>query len=163
MAEGPTTQGGALQVRVDAGEGGSSRVFLAGVIGENTDLPRAFEALSGDVVLNLRDIERLNSIGVHHWIAILTRVLETHRVEIEELSYPFVLQANRVSNLFATAKVRSCLAPYFCAHCDASTTSVVASHEVAQLPSGAPERRCPSCGGTMEFDELDSYFDFLRG
>jgi hypothetical protein len=161
MAESGTSSSGTLQFTVEPGAVGPTRVRLSGAIGEDADLGGAFPAGPGDLVLNLRDIERMNSMGVHHWIRALREALTTCRVELEELSYAVVLQANRVANIFAQAVIRSCCAPYFCPACDRSVTCTVTPAEL-DAHANVPARSCETCGGPLEFDELGAYFDFLR-
>jgi hypothetical protein len=163
MAEAEPVSASSLRIHVAGQADGTTRISLAGVLGEDAALHRLLTDLEGAVVLNLREVERLNSVGVHQWVRMMTQLLRDRSVAIEELSYPFVLQANRVANLFGHATVRSCVAPYFCPHCDAPVTSLVMAAELAQQPARVPERACPTCGDPLDFDELDSYFDFLRG
>ena len=140
-------------------------VYLTGAIDEHTDLDRVFahlyELRADPLILNLEGVIRINSIGLRHWIPLLSRLSSARAVLVEGLSYPFVLQANNVANLLGGVKVRSCVAPYYCTMCEQNHTIVVTTEEIAktELP---PTKACPQCASPMEFDELDDYFDFLR-
>jgi hypothetical protein len=153
---------GALKVSVDDADPQRLRVQLSGAIDEQTDIAAVLGALRAPVVvLNLRGIERINSVGVHRWIPAMRALAEGRRVVVEEVSYAVATQANYVANLLTPAVVTSCLAPYYCPSCDQPATVVVTSSEVAGA-AGPPERRCDRCHDRMEFDELDDYFTFLR-
>lgn len=147
-----------IEVRPD----GMLRVALSGAIDEVADLDGIVGDLQQDAVIDLGGINRINSIGVHRWIVAISKLSSRHRIWIESCSYPVVLQANVVSNFFAAAEVRSCLAPYYCSGCNKNTTTLVTIDEIRANNGGAPHKACADCGGAMEFDELDTFFNFLR-
>jgi len=149
-----------LSYTIDRGANGRHRVALAGAIDETSDIDALFAEIDHDAVIDLSAIERINSIGGHRWIRAIARLTSQHRISIEACSYPVVLQANVVSNFFSTAEVRSCMAPYFCPACNQNVTVLVTRAEV-HAADGAPDKECSTCGGPMEFDELDSYLGFL--
>jgi hypothetical protein len=159
----PSTGAGAVPLRAEiAVKNGMRFVALSGSIDENADLQGLFAQLDGDAIMNLRDIERVNSMGVHRWIPLVTAFAAHHRLVFEELSYALVQNANVVANLFGTAHVRSCMAPYFCAHCKDNCSVAVTGEEVVASRYGPPVKRCAQCGLVMEFDELDGYFTFFK-
>ena len=141
-----------------------SEVFLMGSIDEHAPLEEQFRILDqtpGDpLIVNLQGILRINSIGVRRWIPFITRLGQTRRVRVEAMSYPLVMQANMLMNLMAGVRIASCMAPYFCATCEANRMILVTAEEVAPHRP-PPPRSCPECGTPMEFDELDNYFGFL--
>src|SRR6188508_199358 len=69
---------------------GTTQVALAGAIDENADLSGLFDRLQGDTILNLRDVDRVNSMGVHGWVPLINKASSRHRLVIEELSYALV-------------------------------------------------------------------------
>lgn len=139
------------------------RVVISGSIDENADLEAIFAKLEPlPTVVNLRDIERVNSIGVHRWIPLVTAAAKRHPLEIEEISYALVQNANVVANLFGTATLHSCMAPYFCARCNDNLTVVVTAEEVAETEFRPPAKRCVRCNSEMELDELDGYFALFK-
>lgn len=140
---------------------GTLRLTLHGALDERSDLGAIFGAVDADVTLNLRGVERINSLGIHKWVTAIGPLSEARRVRLEQIPYPLVLSANAVANLFGQATPVSCMAPYFCEPCGESRTEVVQTSEVS--PTGAaPARSCSVCGGPLSFDELDTYFRFLR-
>ena len=140
---------------------GEQVVALTGAIDENTDLQALFAGFTGDIVLNLQNVERVNSMGVHRWIPIVTRFSSQHLLVIEQISYALVQNANVVRNMFGSARVRSCMAPYFCAKCKNNCTMTVTDDEMAEAET-PPLKHCGQCGSEMEFDELDGYFSFFK-
>jgi hypothetical protein len=157
-----TTGANNLRVKVEKAPGGGSRVTMSGTIDENSDLDAAFSKLSGDMVINMKDVERVNSMGVHLWIPVMARLSANHRVVVEEISYAFVFNANAVANLFGSAQVVSCTAPYYCAKCKDHVMVKVTVDEVAAAGGAPPQKRCARCTAAMEFDELDGYFSFFK-
>lgn len=137
-------------------------VALTGSIDEATDLDALLADLpqgGGGVRLDLSGIDRLNSIGIHRWIPRFEAFARQRPTTIEGLSYAVVMQTNCITNLFAGATVRSCVAPYYCAGCDVAHAVRVDASEVQ--PGRAPGKRCPTCGAAMQFDELPGYFQCL--
>ena len=142
--------------------GGHARVALAGAIDENADLAGLFHRVVTDTVMNLRNVERVNSMGVHGWVPLINKVSARHRLAMEELSYALVQSANAVANMFGSAVLRSCIAPYFCARCKQNVNVTVTADEVAAARDSVPTKHCAACQGVLEFDELDGYFAFFK-
>jgi len=139
-----------------------SIVELVGALDERSDLEAVFAGLDGETTFRMAGIERVNSIGIHRWIPVITRLSSDHAVFIELVPYSLVLSANSVANLFGEATVLSCLAPYFCSACSADRMATVTAEEARASAPATPEKTCEVCGGHLDFDELDSYFKFLR-
>lgn len=151
-----------LRSKIEPADDGAVRVHLTGSIDESSDLDSAFAEVEGRCILDLEGVERINSMGIHRWIPVVARLAAENELTVERLSYPVALQANVVANLFGGAPVRSCLAPYFCNTCQDDRTALVTAEEVASANGAAPEKHCEVCNDPMEFDELDTYFLFLR-
>lgn len=151
----------ALRATIEA-NGTTTHVTLHGAIDENSKLEALFAQLTGDTVLNMRNVERVNSMGVHRWIPLVAKLTAKHEVMFDEISYAIVQNANVVANLFGAGQVRSCMAPYFCAKCKANVTLTVTQQEVAMSLHAPPPKMCERCNGLLEFDELDNYFGFFK-
>ncbi len=153
---------GTLHSSFETTADGSQLVMIYGAIDENADIRGLFAQLTDDVQMNMREVERVNSMGVHSWVPQVSKFSAKHRLLIDEISYPLVQNANTVANMFGSAQVRSCMAPYFCATCKNNLAVPVSSNEVVAAGQHPPEKRCPRCRTVMEFDELDGYFDFFK-
>lgn len=151
---------GSLKAEIEKTAEGAFTVALSGAIDEEADLGSIFADLKGPTTFDLGGIERVNSMGIHAWIPLITELSAAHAVEIQRIAYPMVLQANTVANLFGAAKVTSCFAPYFSPAVHENFMIEVRAEEVKD--GVAPVKMCPESGEEMEFDELDSYFYFLQ-
>jgi hypothetical protein len=152
----------ALEVTVTHPPGPFIHVRMNGAIDENTDLIGIFKRIEGDAVFHLRGIGRINSPGILQWTNCLRTFGTKYRAVIEEVSYPMAIQATCVLDLFVGAEVRSCMAPYFCPRCKTTIDVLVRGADLVGAAKTAPTSRCPHCTGEMDFDELDSYFVFLK-
>src|SRR5215470_17417507 len=139
-------------------------VKMGGVIDEDNELGDLTERIAaGTVVIDLGEIERINSCGVRDWVNWLTRVEKAgSRVVFVECSPAIVSQINLVNNFTGQGVVKSFFAPYFCPNCDREKVLLVEAAEMGPSPHRAPVCRCDECDGVMEFDDMeDSYFAFL--
>src|SRR5215470_6033556 len=139
-------------------------VKMGGVIDEDNELGDLTERIAaGTVVIDLGEIERINSCGVRDWVNWLTRVEKAgSRIVLVECSPAIVSQINLVNNFTGTGVVKSFFAPYFCPSCDREKVLLVEASEMGASPHRAPICRCDECDGVMEFDDMeDSYFAFL--
>jgi anti-anti-sigma regulatory factor len=139
-------------------------VKLAGVIDEDNELTDLTEKIpTGTVVIDLAEIERINSCGVRDWVNWLGRVEKVGaRPVLVECSPAIVAQINLVNNFTGAGVVKSFYAPYFCPNCDREKVLLVEAAELGPPPHSAPTCRCDECDGVMDFDDMeDSYFAFL--
>ena len=149
-----------LKYSIERGTGGTIRAVLSGAIDEHSDLAGLFKSLDNAVVFDLQGITRINSIGIRLWLPFIGKLSSEHSVTFRALSYAMVNQANCIANLFGSAKLDTCMAPYFCSKCGTNEMFEVTTAEVA-AKKGPPDRTCASCKGALEFDELESYFNCL--
>jgi hypothetical protein len=113
----------------------------------------------GGRTLNLSRVRAATPEGLRRWVGQADRW--PTRLAISECSYELGLHAQTIDDLFRNIAVKSCIAPYFCVPCGASRHVEVGAHELGQ-DGTPPGRSCGSCGGAMEFDELDDYLTFMR-
>src|SRR5213078_2600869 len=145
--------------------GDVSYVKLGGVIDEDNELGDLVEKISaGTAVIDLGEVERINSCGVRDWVNWLSK-LENNgtRSVLVECSPAIVAQINLVNNFTGNGSVKSFFAPYFCPKCEREKVFLVETAEmVGQTPPKAPVCRCDECDGIMDFDDMEeSYFAFL--
>jgi anti-anti-sigma regulatory factor len=138
---------------------------LSGVIDEDNQLTSLVDQIpSGTVVLNLAEIERINSCGVRDWVNWLGKIEKNGaNVVLAECSPAIVAQINLVHNFTGGGAVKSFYAPFFCPACDLEKVLLIEAAEMAgQSPPKAPTCRCDECDGVMDFDDMEeSYFAFL--
>ncbi len=141
-------------------------IKLSGVIDEDNELGILVDRLgAGTSVIDLAEIERINSCGVRDWVNWLGRA-EKKGAEmiLVECSPAIVAQINLVNNFVGNGAVKSFYAPYFCPSCDLEKVLLVDMEEMAnQDRPKAPVCRCDECDGVMDFDDMEeSYFAFIQ-
>lgn len=143
---------------------GRTVAHLEGEINENADFSELLRELSGDVVLELEGISRINSCGVREWVNFVRALDRVTTLRFERCSPTVVLQLNTIFNFRGRARVGSFLAPYVCeaCHVDEYKLLEVAEHFPDRGRVPAPAFPCPRCAGAMMFDELpERYLSFL--
>lgn len=141
-------------------------IKLSGVVDEDNELASLVERLgAGTAVIDLAEIERINSCGVRDWVNWLTRLEKRDaRVILVECSPAIVAQINLVNNFVGNGAVESFYAPYFCPSCDLEKVLLVELDEMVGTDKPtAPVCRCDECDGVMDFDDMEeSYFAFIQ-
>ncbi len=144
--------------------GDVSFVKLGGVIDEDNELSDLVDQIAtGTAVIDLGEIERINSCGVRDWVNWLSK-LETNgtRSVLVECSPAIVAQINLVNNFTGNGVVKSFYVPYFCPECDEEKVLLVEAADMGPPPHEPPTCRCDECDLVMDFDDMpDSYFAFL--
>lgn len=146
---------------------GVTYLKLGGVIDEDNDLAGLESKLGpGSLVINLAEVERINSCGVRDWVNWLGRVEKNGaRPILVECAPPIVSQINLVHNFTGSGAVKNFYAPYFCSRCEKEKILLLETRDVAASggpPFTAPTVRCDECDGPMDFDDMEeSYFAFL--
>jgi anti-anti-sigma regulatory factor len=144
--------------------GDVSFVKLGGVIDEDNELSDLVEKIPiGTAVIDLGEIERINSCGVRDWVNWLSK-LENNgtRSVLVECSPAIVAQINLVNNFTGNGVVKSFYVPYFCPECDEEKVLLVEAGDMGPPPHEPPTCRCDECDLVMDFDDMpDSYFAFL--
>ena len=140
-------------------------VKLSGVIDEDNELAELTDRIGqGTTVIDLGEIERINSCGVRDWVNWLSKIEKNGaKPVLVECSPAIVAQINLVNNFTGSGVVKSFFAPYFCPQCDLEKVLLVETQEMmGQEPPRAPTCRCDECDGVMDFDDMEeSYFAFL--
>src|ERR1044071_4327096 len=144
--------------------GDVSFVKLGGVIDEDNERGDLVDKIpDGTAVIDLGEIERINSCGVRDWVNWLSK-LETNgtRSVLVECSPAIVAQINLVNNFTGNGVVKSFYVPYFCPECDEEKVLLVEATDMGPPPHEPPTCRCDECDLVMDFDDMpDSYFAFL--
>ena len=139
-------------------------VSFRGKLNEKFSGAVAGGVLSGQVVFDLRRVERVTSFGVREWLQMLAacepRVSELYLVQCSE---PVVSQLSMVKRFAGPGKVLSFYAPYHCAACDQSFQGLleVSVHGKALQRGEVPQLPCAACGQPADFDDdARSYLAF---
>ncbi len=144
---------------------GMTFLKLSGVIDEDNELFDLSDRTGGGtVIIDLAEIERINSCGVRDWVNWLARLEKKDSdVILVECSPAIVAQINLVNNFTGKGRVKSFYAPYFCPSCDLEKVLLVELEEMKSMDvPKAPTCRCDECDGVMDFDDMeDSYFAFV--
>lgn len=144
--------------------GDVSYVKLGGVIDEDNELSELVDKIPiGTAVIDLGEVERINSCGVRDWVNWLSK-LEGNgtRSVLVECSPAIVAQINLVNNFTGNGVVKSFYVPYFCPECDEEKVLLVEAGDMGPPPHEPPTCRCDECDLVMDFDDMpDSYFAFL--
>lgn len=143
---------------------GTSHYQLEGVINEEAVLSFMSEIPEGPVVINTKNVERINSCGVREWIQALKTVPEGAQISYEECSAAFLDQVNMISNFIGNGKIKSIYIPYVCESCDAKQDKLIDLDECLQDDElELPELSCSDCDEDMELgDDPDQLFSFLE-
>jgi anti-anti-sigma regulatory factor len=142
-----------------------TRIRFGGVVDEDEELGSVLEQIQpGPVVIDLADVERINSLGVRQWIYWISEVERRGGVPVmTRCSRAIMAQINLINNFTGTqGAVRSFYAPYFCETCDREQQLLVDVSDLQGPPYHAPRVRCEACDHMMEFDDIEEgYFAFL--
>src|SRR5688500_6398540 len=141
-----------------------SYVKLTGVIDEDNELADLVDKIPpGTAVIDLGEIERINSCGVRDWVNWLGKLeANTTKVVLVECSPAIVAQINLVNNFTGNGVVKSFYVPYFCPECDEEKVLLCEAADLGPPPHEPPTCRCDECDLVMDFDDMpDSYFAFL--
>jgi len=138
-------------------------IKLSGVIDEDNELTELVEKIQpGTAIIDLAEIERINSCGVRDWVNWLGKIETETSVILVECSPAIVAQINLVNNFTGKGQVKSFYIPYFCTDCDEEKVLLCEVSEMGPLPHDPPICRCDECDLVMDFDDMpDSYFAFL--
>lgn len=150
--------------RIRSGNG-YSFLQLGGVVDEDNNLRSLTARLEAEtLILDLSDVDRINSCGVRDWVNWLGD-LQSHgkRAVMIRCAPAIVAQANMVTNFLGDALILSFFAPYYCPACDKSEDKLLHVQQFAGMEEArAPEFACENCGEALEFDDFEeSYFAFV--
>lgn len=145
-------------------QGNSLIVRLSGVIDETVNLEQLIgPAPQREIHLYLKEVSRLNSMGVKVWVKYFEAVAKRGTLlRVFEMSPVIVGQLNLMGNFIPNAKFESVCAPYLCTKCKSQFVAVYKADTLAGLMEQMPPQKCPKCSASAEFDDIESeYFSFL--
>lgn len=147
------------------------RIEIKGPIGETNDFFNYPLKDIREVVLDLKNMTFINSIGVKNWVVWTLRVPPDCTVRLQNAPYVMISQASMVKGFatFPKFKVESFKAPFSCSSCGhESETSLEMGKDFEYCKEGQkswfkiPEIKCKKCGAEMEPDFIEEKsFKFL--
>ncbi len=150
-----------LRWRIKADPAGTT-VELTGDVDEHTSLAPLAAKLSGQVVLDLAGVRRINSQGVRVWIDFLHALQPGTKLVFRRCSHPVITQINMIANFRGGAVVESFFAPYVCDKCGAEADHLIDVVEQRARRGAFPVVTSTACGGAMTFDDVvERYLSFL--
>ncbi len=147
--------GGAAGVRIDLRRVGAyTVVVLQGEISEQFDGAELGRRLSGDVVLDLAQVERITSFGVREWLKML-RESHVDSLYLANCSEAVVNQVRMMRSFCGTGRILSFFAPYQCESCGAEFSALYdAIEDLDAIRTATPVRvPCPQCLRPGTFDD----------
>ena len=143
--------------------GNSIVAKLSGTIEENINFKNLLGDVSGSLIVNTKEVFRINSDGVRAWIQYF-QSLQSKGVKItyEDCSVAIVEQINMVANFRCGGTVQSIIVPHLCLKCSTHTDDSYTVDQLKSLDFKVSPLKCPKCGGWAELDEIpEEYFSFL--
>jgi hypothetical protein len=119
------------------------------VIDEHASLLSLVSGLSSDlVIIDLRAIQKLNSMGISRWVHFLEALTErpSRKVVLSHCSPSFLEFGLMIPNALKGAVLESAFVPFWCEDCDADALQLVRGREAG----GAAEVLCPECDQPMQ-------------
>ena len=143
---------------------GAKELILEGFLNESADLTFMSQLPQGKILVNSKDLKRINSCGVREWITALKTVPATSELIFVQCSAAFLDQINMISNFTGNGKVKSLYATYACSECKAKKEVLIDLDSCLKNDElNLPEETCSACNKPMEFgDDPASIFGFLE-
>jgi hypothetical protein len=139
---------------------------LSGAIDESAELERIEVGDASTITIDMRNINRINSIGIRSWIIWVNKSLTNKKVTLVNCPRSVVDQFSKVHGFLPkTANVRSFWVSYACLNCghDEEQLFELGKHFTKDGLSVATGRKCSDCGELMEMDGYEArYFSFLK-
>lgn len=155
-----------LNYRIEVKDGWEV-VHLTGRINEDAEVSLAElkAKLAKQCIINLKEIEAINSLGVRAWINFMRDLEKGREIVFEECTPEVVSQINMIPNFKGKSHIRSVYASYLCENCGEQKLELLT--EGKNLPKvadeGLPPVNCPKCKEVMEMEELeDEFFAWLE-
>ncbi len=134
-------------------DGDKFMVTMTGAVDENLDTDLVKQVPQGAiVVLNLKGVRRINSLGMLSWRNLMTALSRVARaIYIEECTSMMVGHTSTVAGFMGRAQLLSVCPPYYCESCGASKEVTLSIAEVELM---LESMACDKCGKTMLLDDV---------
>jgi anti-anti-sigma regulatory factor len=139
-------------------------VRLSGSIEESTNFDQLIGPPPPQLVVNCKEVPRINSVGVKAWIKYFQGVTtQGTKLKFVECSTAIVEQINLISNFTCGGTVESIYVPFACQNCKSELVGLFKTADLKQFGQDIPELKCTKCGGSAVFDDIpEEYFGFLE-
>ncbi len=143
--------------------GGTLTVRLVGSIEESVNFDEMIGATSQELVVNTKEVSRINSVGVKGWIKYFQSLkAKGTQLRFVECSTAIVEQINLISNFTCGGTVESIYVPFACESCKSELVGLFRAADLKKSGMNIPSVKCTKCGGTAEFDDIpEEYLGFL--
>ena len=144
-------------------KGSALNVKISGSIEESANFEQLIGPSVPEMIINCKEIPRINSVGVKAWIKYFQGVqAKGTKLTFIECSPAIVEQINLISNFVCGGKVESIFLPFSCASCKTELVGLFKSEDLKKVQFNVPDLKCSKCGGKAAFDDIpDEYFGFL--
>ena len=145
-------------------KGSALVVRLSGSIEESVNFDQLIGPPPAELVVNCKEIPRINSVGVKAWIKYFqsTQAKGT-KLTFVECSTAIVEQINLISNFTCGGVVESIYVPFACTGCKTELIGLFKADSLKKMGINIPELKCTKCGGKALFDDIpEEYLGFLN-
>ncbi len=143
---------------------GTTVVTLQGRIDEGFEGASLGGSLSGSVLFDLKNVERVTSFGVREWLEMMKATEEQEDVDIWLARCPeaIVTQMSLIRTFAGKAKLLSFQAPFLCDDCGNSFSRTLdCEHDASWFRDGRGDTpQCPRCGGAAKLDDDPAFLAF---
>lgn len=138
-------------------------VRLTGSIEENVNFEQLIGTPPAELVVNCKEVPRINSVGVKAWIKYFQNCqAKGTKIRFVECSIPIVEQINLISNFTCGGTVESIFVPFACVGCKSELVGLFKVADLRRIQLKLPELKCSKCGNKAVFDDIpEEYFGFL--
>lgn len=139
-------------------------VNFSGTIEETVNFDELVGATPAEVVVNTKEIARINSVGVKGWIKYFqTLTAKGVKLKFSECSTAIVEQINLISNFTCGGSVESVYVPFACGGCKTELVGLFKVEDLKKMNGDVPDQKCAKCGGNASFDDIpEEYFAFVQ-
>lgn len=144
---------------------GYTHLKLRGILDEDNVLTALLSQIQGRLLLvDLAEIERINSCGVRDWVNWLNQIQALGvQVILLRCSPSAISQANMVANFAADAFIHSFYAPYVHPDTGEEQSVLLFTEDLRQMKPITAPKIYNDRGEELEFDEFEeSYFAFIH-
>jgi anti-anti-sigma regulatory factor len=138
-------------------------VRLSGSIEESVNFDQLIGVAPGEMVVNCKEVPRINSVGVKGWIKYFQSCQSKGtKLKFIECSTAIVEQVNLISNFTCGGSVESIFVPFACTGCKSELVGLFKTADLKKINFNIPELKCSKCGNKAVFDDIpEEYLGFL--